>query len=193
MKAGALLYHLRRRAIVYHVSKRTTPHTNNAREQRTQQHTTPLQPGRRVNRSHRKLCRCHQRSVTPQAATRCKLQQPPELLHLELSPTSRSHMIVDPSASTLLRRNTPIKVPIKTTDPGHSVWGPRLIHHLTLLSAKTRIPETALTVAPPPSRNRDHHCTKRANSRLHTQGPSAPPYQHGPSAPPQLQRTRQHH
>jgi hypothetical protein len=64
---------------------------------------------------------CHQRRATPEAATRCKLQQPPELLHLELSPTSRLHMIVDPSAPTMLRQNTPIEVPKKTTEPGHTL------------------------------------------------------------------------
>jgi hypothetical protein len=94
---------------------------NTTREQRMQQDTTPPQPGRRVKRSHRKPRRCHQRRATPEAATRCKLQQPPELLHLELSPASRSHMIVDPSAPTMLRQNTPIEVPKKTTEPGHTL------------------------------------------------------------------------
>jgi hypothetical protein len=151
-KAGALLYHLRRRAIVHHAPKRTTPHTNNTREQGTQQDTTPSQPGRRVKRSHRKPRRCHQRRATPEAATRCELQQPPELLHLELSPTSRSHMIVDPSAPTMLWQNTPIEVPKKTTELGHTLCvgaSPHPPPHTPL--PKTRIPETALRTTPPPS------------------------------------------
>jgi hypothetical protein len=64
----------------------------------------------------------------------------------------------------------------ETTDSGHSVWGPCLIYRLTPLT-RTRISETAKKGAPLLSHHQDHHCTKRANPRLHPHGPSTPPCQ----------------
>ncbi|CAN6327867.1 unnamed protein product [Urochloa humidicola] len=73
---------------------------------------------------------------------------------------------------------------MKTTDLGHSAWGPRLSHRLTPLP-RTQISETAkrakastqLSLGSPL-----HHDRKLKASRTH--GPSAPTWQHGPSAPP---------
>jgi len=72
-------------------------HTNNTRKQRTQQNTTP-QPERGAKETTREPRRRHQRCATPKAATRCKLKWPPELLQHGLSPSSRTHTIIDPSA-----------------------------------------------------------------------------------------------
>ena len=55
-----------------------------------------------------------------------------------LSPSSRTNMIVDPSAPVVHQQNTPIAAPINTTDPGHSAWGPRLSHRLSLLCQELR-------------------------------------------------------
>jgi hypothetical protein len=180
-------------ALIHHTSKQTTTqttHTNNAHNKTLHHHNLGEEP----KESHQNSRRRHQRRATTKTATRSKLKWPPELLHHGLSPTSRTHSIVDPSASTLLRQKTPVAAPMKTTDPGHSAWGPCLIHRLTLLP-KTRISETTLRATPLPSRHPDYHYmyTKCANSRLHPHGPSAPPCQHGPNTPPHPQRTRQHH
>jgi hypothetical protein len=128
--------------------KRTSPHkqhTNNAHNKTLHHHNLGEEP----KECHQNSRRRHQRCATTKAATRSKLKWPPELLHHGLSPTSRTHSIVDPSASTLLRQKTPVAAPMKTTDPGHSAWGPCLIHRLTLLP-KTLISETTLRATPLP-------------------------------------------
>jgi hypothetical protein len=91
---------------------RMPPHTNNTRKQHTQQGTTPPQPGRR----------------SKEAATTCAViinvvprpkPQPAASSSGHLNSSSMSyhhqaaHTVVDPSALTLLRRNTPVAAPMK--------------------------------------------------------------------------------
>ena len=85
----------------------------------------------------------------------------------------------------MLQQSTLITTPLKNTDLGHSAWGPRLSHRLTLLRATTlkctgtsplvtlgtalpssRTSETALRASPTPGRHRGHHSTKCASSRI---------------------------
>ena len=140
--------------------------------------------GEELEVSRRRLRRCHQHCATPKAANRCKSVRLQELLHHRANTTNRTHRIVDPSDPVLLQQNTPIAAPLKNTDPGHSAWGPRLSHRLTLLRAttlkctgtsplatldtalpSTRTSETALRALPTPCRHRGHYCTKRASPR----------------------------
>ena len=72
-----------------------TTHANNTHNKILHHHIL----GEELEESHRNPRRRHQRCGTPKAATRCELKWPPELLHHGLSPTSRTHTIVDPSAS----------------------------------------------------------------------------------------------
>jgi hypothetical protein len=55
-----------------------------------------------------------------------------------LSLSSRTHTIVDPSAPALPQRKTSVTTAMKNTDLGHSAWGSRLIHRLTLLRQRLR-------------------------------------------------------
>ena len=79
------------------------------------------------------------------------------------SPSSRTHTIGDPHVPVKLQHKTPVVAPMKTTDPGHSVWGPCLSHCFTPLP-KTQISEAAKRATPPPSRRRRHHRTMHTNS-----------------------------
>jgi hypothetical protein len=76
-------------------------------------------------RSRHNLRRYHQCCCAmTKAATRCKLKWPPGLLHHELSPSSCTHKVVDLSALTLLRRNTPVAAPMKPLFPATLRGGP---------------------------------------------------------------------
>jgi hypothetical protein len=50
-----------------------------------------------------------------------------------LSPSSHIHTIGDPPILVNLQHKNPAITLMKTTYPGHSSWGPRLSHRLTLL------------------------------------------------------------
>ncbi|KAF8719399.1 hypothetical protein HU200_024109 [Digitaria exilis] len=86
--------------------------------------------------------------VPPKPQPAAGPNSPPKLLHHGADTKSHPH-------NPKLQQTTPNSVPIKATDPGHSVWGPRLSHRLTLL------------------------CQGLIYLRL-THGPSAPPRQHKP-------------
>jgi hypothetical protein len=107
----------KQRTRITHTTRHSTTTTREKSQEKPPQ-TAPLSP-----------MLCHATSHNP-------LQAPAatsELLHLELSPTSPSHMTIDPSAPTLLRHDTRIVVLMKTTGPDHSTLRPRLTHRLTLL------------------------------------------------------------
>jgi hypothetical protein len=89
-----------------------------------------------VREAKRSCCeprRRHQRCITTKVATRCKPKRQLELLHHEpiiLKPHTpgRRPPSSDQASAKSSRHGTNA-----TTDSGHSVWGPRLIHRLTLL------------------------------------------------------------
>ena len=114
LKAGALLYHLRRGSnCTSHIEANATTHTNKrTRTTHTTRHytTTSWEKSQRRRRNPR---RHHQRCATAKAATRCEYKWPPELLNHELSPTRCTHKVVDLPAQTLLRQKTPVAAPMK--------------------------------------------------------------------------------
>jgi hypothetical protein len=52
---------------------------------------------------------------------------------MEPSTSSRTHTVGNPPDLAKLQCKTPVEVPMKTTKPGLSAWGPRHFHRLTLL------------------------------------------------------------
>jgi hypothetical protein len=97
--------------------------TRHTRTTHTTKHYTTT-AWEKSQRSRHNLRRYHQRCATTKAANRCKLKWPPELLHHELSPSSCTHKVVDLSALTLLRRNTPFAAPMKPPIPATLREGP---------------------------------------------------------------------
>jgi hypothetical protein len=192
LKAGALPYHLRRiNNFTSCVEANATTHKQHTRTTHTTRHYTTT-AWEKSQRSRHNLRRYHQRCAMTKAATCCKLKWPPELLHHVLSPSSCTHKVVDLSALTLLRRNTPVAAPMKPPIPATLRGGPassiasllcqelrclRLLRKGHLYSAITKI-----TTAP------------SVLTRGYTpMGPPHLPANHGQSAPPELQHTRQHH
>jgi hypothetical protein len=87
-----------------------------------------------INRQQpsKNLCHHHQRCAMPNVTACCKSEHIPELLihgDITLKPHTRSsipHSNISSSEHSHL-------APLKTTDPDHSAWGPRLTYHFTLL------------------------------------------------------------
>ena len=73
----------------------------------------------------------------------------PKSSTMELSPSSRTNTIIDPSAPVVRQQNTPVVAPMNTTDPGLSAWGPHLFHRLTLLTQHNSSPAHRAPPAPP--------------------------------------------
>jgi hypothetical protein len=89
--------------------------------------------------------------VPRRGATRCKHQKLPKLLH-HGTVILKLHM----SACRSLRSkkasaHTPTTSPGTPTDPGHSAWGPRLTHRLSL--PRTQVITAAKGASPPPCRH----------------------------------------
>jgi hypothetical protein len=132
IKAGALLYHIRRRAMVHNMPKQHHHTTNPKTEQTpTTPHTTTHDHvGEKINTGRRLLHHCTN-TVSHQRCNPLQARRPPSSSTMRPSPSNantRSSIppIQEASAYTLVTaQGTP-------TDPGYSAWGPRLIHRLTL-------------------------------------------------------------
>jgi hypothetical protein len=100
------------------------------------------------------------------------------------SSSSRTHKIADPPAQPKRRQRTPVATPIKITDPGHSAWGPRLFHCLTLLHQGLRYlnPLREQCFRPAVTEVTTALCTPTQDSSTH--GSSAPCRQHKDQAHP---------
>jgi hypothetical protein len=95
------------------------------------------------------------------------------------SPSSRTRLAVDPHAPTKASAESSRHGTNATTDLGHSVWGPRLIHRLILLCQGLRYlkPEGGNASAQPsPSSQPQQACQLKTSG---ARGSSAPPCQHG--------------
>jgi hypothetical protein len=150
IRAGALPCHIRRRSnFTSRAEANATTHkqtrTNNTHNKTPHHHHLGEEPRESSQPTLSSPTLCHD-----QSRNRCKLNMPPKLHH-GLSPTSCTHSVVDLSTPTLLQQKSLVAAPMKTTDPSHSAWGPRLIIRLTT-PPRTRIPETALEAPPLPSR-----------------------------------------
>jgi hypothetical protein len=160
-----LLCHLKRSSNWYITRRSGHHHTNTTpeQEQRTRHNTPP--------------CRPHGRG-----------EQAPPLWDVSTSPSSRTSDRRAPrSRETTAEHST--SAPRKTTGPGHSAWGARLFHRVTLLCQGHRYlrPQNSIYSAQPSPRSpqalRDGSRVKTSS----THGPSAPPRQHEPSAQPAAQ------
>jgi hypothetical protein len=125
-------------------------------------------------------------------ATRCKPKRQLKLLHhkpITLRPHTprRRSPCSDQASAESSRHGTNA-----TTDPGHSAWGPRLIHRLILLCQGLRYlkPEGGNASAQPSPRSQPQQACQLKTSGA--RGSSAPPCQHGRRAlhmPPHASNT----
>jgi hypothetical protein len=132
-----------------------------------------LQPHGRGDRNRSSdTCAVVTNAVTRRGATRCRNHLPPEHLHhgtvvLKLHiHDRRSLRSIEASA------HTPTIAPRTPTDPGLSVWGPRLSHRPSL--PRTQVTNAAKSISStlPSLRTPPHQAQQLKSSRTH--GPSAP-------------------
>jgi hypothetical protein len=124
-------------------------------------------------------------NIDPRQQTRPAASQSDNLSSSTTGPStsSRTKKVADPPAPTKRRQKTPVMAPMQITDPGHSAWGARLIHRLTLhcqgliylkpvWKQRTRPAVTEVTTAPSvPTQDLQHPwilCTSLPPQTKHT-------------------------
>jgi hypothetical protein len=132
LKSGALLYHLRRKQL--YITSRSERHhhkynTHNNAPNKTLHHLNLEEKPEAATMNCAAVT-----NVVPRQQTRPAPSQSDNSSSSTTGPStsSRTKKVADPPVPTKRRHRTPVMAPMQATDPGHSAWGPRLIHCLTL-------------------------------------------------------------